>query len=285
MCNNAKNCVDNSDEVQCGLTASSCNKDQFRCGTGECINATLICNSEKNCADNSDESNIICEHELCPSNTFRCRYGNCIKMEATCNGFYDCIDGSDEVIELCSHKNISCPSIISTRLQVRCENDNGIVPCEGFIKPGTRAIYSCRDYFKPKFSFNLFNNESTCQENGVWSRDILKCEPECGRTNKVIPLIVKGTETKAPFPWHATMYVHKNGNFSFWCGASLISEALFITAAHCTFKLSPEMIRLALGKYKKNFEITPEETEAVIYQVKQIIQHPLYMDQVIFKTN
>lgn len=281
VCNHSNDCADGSDETQCGADKpNSCSSNQFRCDNGVCIESQLICNDVKDCPDGSDESKYICEHQLCPTNTFRCRYGSCIAMEAKCNGFYDCIDGTDELQELCQNLSINCPAIKSTRLNVQCENTEGIVACNEPVSAGTIATYSCREYFLPKFKHDLTNNQSICQSNGVWSRDILKCEPECGKTPDVIPLITNGVEVSVPFPWHATMYVHKAGNYTFWCGASLITEALFITAAHCVFNLSPEVIKLALGKFRRQFQKAPDELNVVFYDVKRIIKHPLYMDQI-----
>lgn len=75
------------------------------------------------------------------------------------------------------------------------------------------------------------------------------------------------------------MYVLNNGNYTFWCGGSLISEALFITAAHCIFNLTPEVIKMALGKLRRPYELVQDELNAMFYDVKRIIKHPLYMDQ------
>lgn len=279
VCNGNLDCADGSDESQCGRERpKSCESTEFRCDSGQCINAKLICDNKPNCDDKSDESSRICEHILCPESTFRCRYGSCIRAAAKCNGFYDCIDGSDETVELCSHLNISCPSIISQRLNMRCENSDGIVPCDGFIRPLTTVTYSCKSYYVPKFRENVGNNQSVCQENGVWSRDILKCNPECGKMPQAIPLVVNGVDAVNSFPWHATMYVHKNGNWTFWCGATLITEALFVTAAHCVFGLNATVVKLALGKYRKSYE--SNEAGAEFYDAKNLILHPLYLDQV-----
>ncbi|XP_063708760.1 suppressor of tumorigenicity 14 protein homolog [Culicoides brevitarsis] len=262
VCNGKADCLDGSDERKELCTMSLCDIKEFKCFYGACISRHLLCNGAKDCVDGSDESQCGLSSTSCEKNQFRCDSGECINSTSICDGIKNCIDTSDESPKICEHE--LCPANTFRCRYGSCIHLNST--CNGFndcIDGSDEALDLC----------------SHKNENGFWSRDILKCEPECGRTNTISPLIVKSMETKAPFPWHATMYVHKNGNYTFWCGATLISEALFVTAAHCTYKLSADVIKLYLGKTKKTFDVTSEEPEATVYQVKRVIEHPLYLDQ------
>lgn len=57
VCNNIRDCVDNSDEHNCDY--SSCGKDNFQCLSGQCIPKRWECDGDCDCKDGSDE------HENC----------------------------------------------------------------------------------------------------------------------------------------------------------------------------------------------------------------------------
>lgn len=57
---------------------------------------------------------------------------------------------------------------------------------------------------------------------------------------------------------------------------SLVSTKALFLAAHCTWQLSPTELKVALGKYKTDFNAT--EPWAQIMDVKEIIMQPLYQD-------
>lgn len=63
---------------------------------------------------------------------------------------------------------------------------------------------------------------------------------ECGvrAQTSLIPLIVNGKQPNiTEFPWHATLYRSQSsgGEKIFICGATIISNDLLITAAHCVY--------------------------------------------------
>jgi secreted trypsin-like serine protease len=61
---------------------------------------------------------------------------------------------------------------------------------------------------------------------------LLRCLfTECGRIHEeVIPLVVNGQEAKyGVWPWQAGLFILKAGNWTFWCGGSLISEYAVLT--------------------------------------------------------
>ncbi|TNN86282.1 Low-density lipoprotein receptor-related protein 2 [Liparis tanakae] len=52
-CDGRKDCHNNVDEANC--SQRSCATQLYRCGSGECVDTSLVCNGLTNCADGSDE--------------------------------------------------------------------------------------------------------------------------------------------------------------------------------------------------------------------------------------
>lgn len=261
--------------------------DEFRCSsTQTCIEASLICNQFSDCPADEDESEM-CKPQLCPKNTFRCSYGRCVDNHALCDNFNDCINGDDESDLLCKSRSCSgpdcghpnCPSIVSSRLQFSCTFKNETASCSEDIKPGTVAKYSCREFYQPANAFHKFNDEAVCQPNGKWSTEILRCEPKCGYLKAPTPLIVNGYRADTAFPWHATVFVRKDNDFIFACGATLITESVVLSAAHCFVDADESRVKIAMGKLHANITTLPDEPLAVVFGVARIVRHPLYLDK------
>lgn len=89
--------------------------------------------------------------------------------------------------------------------------------------------YFSREFYKSASARDENNDQSVCQLDGNWSRDILKCVPECGTISSVIPLVMNGWNALAPFPWHVNLYVRTKIEYQYWCGGTLISEAVVVT--------------------------------------------------------
>lgn len=100
----------------------------------------------------------------------------------------------------------------------------------------------------------------------------------CGKAETdIAPLIVNGWLTKpGKYQWHAVLYIHESGNWTFWCGGSLVSERAVLTAAHCTWNIDSTQMRVALGKYFSDFAKRQDYTQ--IFDIEKIIMHPLYQD-------
>ncbi|XP_070208669.1 transmembrane protease serine 2-like isoform X2 [Littorina saxatilis] len=69
-------------------------KDEFLCGSGECIPWKQLCDGLPHCKDGSDEG-IDC---VCGEEQWQCSSGQCVSSGARCDRVYDCRDSSDEVM-------------------------------------------------------------------------------------------------------------------------------------------------------------------------------------------
>ncbi|KAE8578201.1 hypothetical protein XENTR_v10023397 [Xenopus tropicalis] len=91
----------------------------------------------------------------------------------------------------------------------------------------------------------------------------------CGKPVVVRKRMVGGKDaTKGQNPWQAIVWVPGK----YYCGGSLISSNLVLTAAHCFEVLDASSVVVILGAYK----ITGNPKEEIPVQVKQIIIHPSY---------
>ena len=58
QCDGVPQCPDLSDEVECGADTADggCDLDQFRCDSGQCVEADMVCDGFYQCDDGSDEA-------------------------------------------------------------------------------------------------------------------------------------------------------------------------------------------------------------------------------------
>ncbi|UYV67717.1 HSPG2 [Cordylochernes scorpioides] len=97
---------------------SSCTPAQFKCSSGECVNASSRCDGRIQCRDGSDEYNCPrippTQNILqCDTDHFKCGDASkCIEDTFRCDGYYDCLDFSDEQ---------SCESRHCRPSQYRCQ--------------------------------------------------------------------------------------------------------------------------------------------------------------------
>lgn len=144
----------------------------------------------------------------------------------------------------------------------------------------TNKYYFSREFFKSANQREESNDQSVCQFDGNWSHDILTCVPECGTIGSVIPLVMNGWNALAPFPWHVNLYVRTKVEYQFWCGGTLISEAVVITAAHCVWNIKENQFKLSMGSTSSHLN-NPKNTYTKTFTVKRIVIHPLYQDKYV----
>lgn len=298
-CNGIIDCEpDSSDESNCGRKWNSCGPTEFNCGFDKyinfersCIDGSKICDGTSDCVNGADEHRTICENALCPDRSFRCRYGACVSESVLCDGFIDCLDGSDEAESLCINlkcpkcKNfIVCPPLIaeniqSTRIVMNCEWNEHEMPCTQNILPGTKVFYRCKNHHKPKSAKNFGNDWNLCQADGTWLRDTLECEPDCGRLDTDISLATNNWMLSETLPWHASLFIVGNHQKpAYICGATLISEAVVVTAAHCVWEIKVDDLRIGVGNRKPNYE-NSDDFWGRFYTARSIIVHPTYFGQ------
>lgn len=204
---------------------------------------------------------------MCPDITFRCRYGACLHKNVICDGVIDCIDGSDE--DFCHNSSMTCKPIISKNILADCYHKHKRVRCDQHIKPGTRVDYKCKSNFISFGDKNLGNHFSICQANGIWLRDILKCQPKCGVISRTEEFVYNGWESQLSFPWHVQLQTKTQTEWETWCGGTIITDLVLITAAHCVWK--QKLNELRIKKENKHFGIDT------------IVSHPLYLDRVMLR--
>lgn len=291
-CNGIRDCVDSSDEANCGQKMNSCMASEFNCGSNtdgsdsySCIEASRICDGIQDCVDGADENKTICENILCPEESYRCYYGGCVSQSLLCDGKIDCLDGSDESSELCI--SLKCPkcknsipcrplnefSLKSRRVIKQCEWNDRQMSCSQKILPGTKVSYACKNSFIPKTGRDFSNDWNLCQADGTWLRDMLECKPDCGRLKANIP------NERQTMPWHASIFHGEENQWpKFICGATLISEMVIVTAAHCVSKFNIDNLRIGLGNLIAEFD-NPDDFSAHFHLVQNVFIHPNYDDE------
>ncbi|KAJ9583785.1 hypothetical protein L9F63_021875 [Diploptera punctata] len=196
---------------------------------------------------------------------FQCTYGACVSVESTCNGRVECADGSDEDPQLCVHSRCRLPQSPPHGHYVaeKCHNCTH----DQVLK------YFCDD------NYVLQGSSLTSCHNSTWMPETPTCIPECGKiTEEAVPLVVNGHETKyGTWPWQAALFYLQNGNWTFWCGGSLINEYAVITAAHCTWSLNAGELTVILGKYYADYERNDNLTQ--IKTIKEIVMLAAYQDK------
>lgn len=260
--------VDDRDDIESSTLSPPeqirCRKNEFRCGSSECLPETVRCDGKFDCRDSSDEQDctkpenepgcVLPErpeggsYELggcgkpcskrpgdkVPRNsilTYTCRHNYIL------NGSAVSVCANDEWYNLPSCLR-TCSPLSSTTVNILCSYQGNEVPCTDRIKPGTVATLSCKSSYKLPVTNDPAYRTVTCLEDGLWDRRLFRCLPECGTPiSQGNTLVVNGFEAKlGVFPWHVGIYNKKAENeYEQICGGTLISNNLVVSAAHCFY--------------------------------------------------
>nr|XP_022919450.1 atrial natriuretic peptide-converting enzyme-like [Onthophagus taurus] len=274
-CNQKIDCLDGSDEINCNLTQIGLN--DFLCLNQKVIPNSLICNNFDDCGDNSDENFSVCAPNLCDLNEFRCKSGNCVKNSLICDGFPDCFDGSDEFRSICdlfelrNTNSIKCSGLKLFGVDLKCKDEKN--DCDFEQEIGTISEGGCKEFYEGVEKID--KSKAVCQFDGRWNSEHVKCKPICGTKSPALPLISSGFSIEN-WPWFVGLYSLETSETNFFCGGTLISEKIVLTAAHCVWKKSPEDILAVLGKYKVDLAINEPNSQQ--RNIEKIILHPNYYD-------
>ncbi|XP_037781911.1 trypsin-like [Penaeus monodon] len=101
-------------------------------------------------------------------------------------------------------------------------------------------------------------------------------ECDCGSVNRVTR-IVGGVETEVnEYPWMVTL--RYSGSMSHFCGASVLASGWVLTAAHCTEGMGASDLVVVVGDHDVTAD---DETNAQVFNVAQIVNHPMYDDNTL----
>ncbi|XP_050433383.1 low-density lipoprotein receptor-related protein 1 isoform X2 [Adelges cooleyi] len=129
---------------------SSCQANQFKCGSGECIPLKWKCDFSPDCSDGSDEIQS-CGTPVCKHTQFQCSLSEkCIPREWICDGELDCgmainstteTDASDEDPLQCQKPGSCPPNMARCGNSTKCEYIeifcDGTAHCENSTDEGT----------------------------------------------------------------------------------------------------------------------------------------------------
>ncbi|XP_015438453.1 PREDICTED: suppressor of tumorigenicity 14 protein-like [Dufourea novaeangliae] len=244
---------------------TKCRKNEFRCGSSECLPGSVRCDNKFDCRDSSDEHGCVTK----PENEAGCvlpeqpkggsyELGGCGKpcpkhpgdkvpsnslLTYTCRDNY-ILNGS--TVSVCVNDVwynqpsclSTCPALSSTSVNIVCTYHGEEVSCTERIKPGTVATLSCKSSYNLPVTNDPAYRKLTCLEDGLWDRRLFRCLPECGiPISQGNTLVVNGFEAKlGVFPWHVGIYRKRAENgYEQICGGTLISNNLVVSAAHCFY--------------------------------------------------
>ncbi|XP_055678856.1 serine protease gd-like [Lutzomyia longipalpis] len=147
-----------------------------------------------------------------------------------------------------------------------------------------QAVYN--DYTKERsFSAEIIESPETTTTPAPISLYVNDDDSEtvgCGRvdtSNIYVPLVLEGqTIERGQWPWLVSVYSYSNLKLGFQCGATLISNKLVVTAAHCFFDVNNRQVKsddvlIILGQY--NLKRPKDERTKIVYP-ESVNIHPKY---------
>ncbi|XP_071960713.1 clotting factor C-like isoform X2 [Antedon mediterranea] len=129
---------------------------------------------------------------------------------------------------------------------------------EGYFTHGTQLAYSCKSNL-----YQLYGSSHLTCSGGKWRGHIPTCKPVCGKASgEKQAYVVGGNDTiGGMWPWNVAIYKYKNGTGSkrLICGASILTETLVVTAAHCVKDRFTHLFKVEVGKYYRTHHKRDEE--------------------------
>ncbi|XP_018569610.1 uncharacterized protein LOC108909691 [Anoplophora glabripennis] len=168
-----------------------------------------------------------------------------------------------------------CPAKYSTSTTtLKCEDKYGNeVTCDEAVD-GTYLSYTCAPFFETPIGYK----KTILCIDGTWNFPNPICQPVCGKIieKSTIQLVVGGTiKEQREYPWVIALFQKLGNEFSNICGATLVSQRVVITAAHCVTndfgdKLRPEEFTVGAGKYYNKFR-DPRDVRVQYSEVARIV--------------
>ncbi|XP_051883463.1 low-density lipoprotein receptor-related protein 2a [Pristis pectinata] len=146
-CDGVNDCLDNSDEVNCGTLNTTCSSSAFTCSNRQCIPHYWRCDGQNDCSDASDEQGCPTHGpSTCAANYFTCANSYCIPKRWVCDTDNDCGDGSDELscnsTSSCQPEQFLCPEHRCIDPAYVCDGDKDCL--DGLDEQG--CVYNCTSY-------------------------------------------------------------------------------------------------------------------------------------------
>ncbi|KAL5291495.1 HABP2 family protein [Megaselia abdita] len=135
-------------------------------------------------------------------------------------------------------------------------NQIGICCPDTFTNPSGPRFSSIADVYNTE-SLEIVNNQNRPEQRG------------CGVTTKQFPKITEGRPAE-PDEWPWMVAIIRKGYPEAWCGGTLITNRLVLTAAHCIHKFRVTDLSIRLGEY--DFDLS-NETRSKDYRIAVMVHH------------
>ncbi|XP_059822369.1 low-density lipoprotein receptor-related protein 2a isoform X1 [Hypanus sabinus] len=146
-CDGVNDCLDNSDEVNCGTLNTTCSSLAFTCTNLQCIPSYWRCDGQNDCSDGSDEQECPTHGpSTCATDYFTCANSYCVPKRWVCDTDNDCGDGSDELscnsTNSCQPEQFLCTEHRCIDPVYICDGDEDCL--DGLDEQG--CVYNCTSY-------------------------------------------------------------------------------------------------------------------------------------------